>query len=243
MSRRLRRTSEFAHVLPAVRRRYPFCRGIVNLVRIVYLIDMEAAKQRGRSTLDALANLAQGQGGYFSTAQAVDAGVDRHSLQRLTKRGIIERDERGIYRFAVYPHGEDAELWRAVLWPSVQRGNVTGVLSYATALSLYEVSTINPATIDLSVPRSLRLRRDIPSAYRLRRQDLEPGEMTRLSGLPLTTLFRTLFDLIVLGEDRQFVVEALEAAPRRGLLTAEEVQRLLALSTVDSSMLRKVAQG
>lgn len=176
---------------------------------------MDLAETSRRGTLEALGNIAERQEGYFSAAQAVAAGIERHRLQRLARQGVIERDERGIYRFVVYPHGEQAELWRAVLWPSVQRGNLT--------------------TVDLSISRSLRLRRGVPPAYRIHRRDIDPGEVTSLHGLPLTTLFRTLFDLIVSGEDRQFVAEALVEAPRRGLLTVEETKHLRALSAVDPS--------
>jgi predicted transcriptional regulator of viral defense system len=204
---------------------------------------MDLAEMSRRGNLEALGNIAERQEGYFSAAQAAAAGIERHRLQRLARQGVIERDERGIYRFVVYPHGERAELWRAVLWPSIQRGNLTGILSHGTALSLHEVSTVNPATVDLSISRSLRLRRGIPPAYRIHRRDLDPGEVTRLHGLPLTTLFRTLFDLIVSGEDRQFVAEALDEAPCRGLLTMEETKHLRALSAVDPSLLQKAAQA
>jgi predicted transcriptional regulator of viral defense system len=194
-----------------------------------------------RDDLAAIGELAEGQEGYFSSAQAGSVGIDRHRLQRMAAGGILERDEYGIYRFAVYPHGDRGELWRAVLWPSVKRGDLVGILSYSTALSLHEISTINPSTIDLSLPEGLRFRRAVPSKYRVRFQDIHENEITRIHSLPVTTLFRTLLDLIISGEERQFVAEALENAPKRGVLTAEELRRLQALNAVGPTLIHKVA--
>jgi predicted transcriptional regulator of viral defense system len=201
---------------------------------------MIQAKRARRDDLASLGEIAEGQEGYFSAAQAANAGIDRHRLQRLTAQGIIERDSRGTYRFPLFPIGDRAELWRAVLWPSLGRGDVLGTLSHGTALSLYDVSTINPSRIDITLPRSLRLRREVPRAYRVHFRDYDATETAKLNGLPATTLFRTLLDLILDSSESQFVSEALDSASKKGLLTSLEVNRLRAVQAVDPQLMARI---
>jgi predicted transcriptional regulator of viral defense system len=187
--------------------------------------------------LGALSEVARAQDGFVSASQADAAGVDRHQLQRLVAQGLLERDDRGIYRISPFPESERAELWRAILWPSVHRNDSRAVLSDGTALSLFEISTINPNEIAITLPRSLRLRRDSPPGVRIHRRDYEPQDLTTIYGLPVTTLFRTLADLMVDGSELQFVDEALQNAPARGLLTSKELRSLKALRDIDSRLL------
>jgi predicted transcriptional regulator of viral defense system len=199
---------------------------------------MAVAKSPLRDYLSALSAIGSEQDGYVSAAQAAAAGIDRHRLQRLEHQGILERDSRGIYRLATYPHGENGELWRAVLWPSVNRSDARGVLSHGTALSLHDVSTISPSKIDIAISPGIRLRKRVPGEYRLRFQRYAPEELTHIKGLPVTTLFRTLFDLIVSQQNRQFVEEALQRAPKQGLLTNSEAERLRVLAALHPDVLQ-----
>lgn len=210
------------------------------MVRKPYHIDMVPTKRVRRDDLAALGDVVEGQEGFFSAAQAGAAGVDRHRLQRLAGQGIIERDRRGIYRFPTYPVGDRAELWRAVLWSPLRRSDILATLSHGTALSLYDVSTINPSSIDITLPRSIRIRRVAPKTYRLHFRDYDRGETTKLNGLPVTSLFRTLLDLILDSTESQFVAEALDRATQRGLLTSSEAKRLRALRDVDPALLARV---
>jgi predicted transcriptional regulator of viral defense system len=195
------------------------------------------AKRTAPDAIEALADLARTQDGLFSASQAAVKGVDRHQLQRFVGQRLLERDQRGLYRLTPFPESDRAELWRAVLWPSVQRVETPAVLSDGTALSLYEVSTINPNAIDITVPRSLRMRRDAPPGVRVRRRNYESTDLTTVSGLPVTTLYRTLIDLIVDGGGLQFVDEALKDARTEALLTSKELRNLLALRGMDEHLL------
>src|SRR5579875_1523484 len=110
--------------------------------------------------LTELSQLAATQGGFLTAAQATAAGITWQALNRLAKRGFLEREERGLYRLSHLPIGENAELWKALLWPALDRSDgVRAVLCYGTALSLYDVSTINPKKTDVAVPRAVRVRR------------------------------------------------------------------------------------
>jgi predicted transcriptional regulator of viral defense system len=195
-----------------------------------------------RDLLDELGNIASSQEGFFSAAQAQEAGIPRKRLASMVTSGILERDKRGIYRFASYPDSENAELWRAVLWPNVSRASRInklgkGVLSHATALDLWNVSTINPAKLDITLPKTYRVRRDVPSVYRLHRVDLRDSDITFVRGLPTTTLYRTLLDLILDGRETQFVDEVLS---KPSLLSEEERSKLQALRTLGTKVIDEV---
>ena len=186
--------------------------------------------------LSDLSELGQAQGGFVTAAQAGAAGVAQPDLRRLTTQGFLEREQRGLYRFSHLPLDENAELWRAVLWPMLDRSDsVPGTLCYGTALSLYDVSTINPKKIDIAVPRDSRFRRSAPPPpqVQLHSKTYPAEDLTTTRGLPSTTLFRTIADLIALGLELQFVDEAL-ADPRAAvLLTTKEQQTLAAMRTLD----------
>lgn len=184
-----------------------------------------------------LADLGSSQAGYFLAAQAAAAGIDRFRLQRFERQGLLERDSRGLYRLTSYPATDDAELWQAVLWPGLRSDKLQAALSDDTALSLYEVSTINPVGVDITLPKGVRVRREKPAAYRVRYRDYKPSDLTRIRGLPATTLARALLDLIVDERVLQFVDEALETAPQRSLLTSREATTLRALRTGDRELL------
>jgi predicted transcriptional regulator of viral defense system len=77
----------------------------------------------------------------------------------------------------------------ATLWPG--RG-VRGVLSDETALELYELSDVNPARIDITVPRAHRIRREIPSESRVHHEDLPEGDVTSFEGIPIVTPARAI---------------------------------------------------
>jgi predicted transcriptional regulator of viral defense system len=187
--------------------------------------------------LEALAEVAQRQNGFLVSRQAVEAGIDRHQLQRLVAQRVLERDDRGIYRIAIFPDSDRAELWRAILWSAVQRDDALAVLCDATALSLYDVSTINPTKIDIAIPRKTRLRRDPPSMVRVHPRSYTSSDVTDIDGLPVTTLFRTLLDLITKNGELQFVDEALANPRSRGLLTAKELRSLTTARNLDPDVL------
>jgi|SRR5579872_6274338 len=203
-------------------------------------------KPQRAARLDKLADIASIQEGFFSAVQAAEKGVDRFALQRLVQAGLLARGPRAVYRFASYPPTDRGELWEATLWPSVgkiQRDNrrLFGVLSHGSALELHAVSTINPSTIDLTLPRYYRVRRAAPSLYRLHFADLPPTDVVKTEqGLPITTLYRTLLDLIAERSQLQFVDEALERAKT---LTGSEIQKLRALRTLDDDTVLHVRQS
>ena len=103
---------------------------------------------------DALHDLAVSQAGYFTTAQAAELGFSPELLSYHCKKRRLQRTRRGVYRVRHLPAQEDEQLVELWLWS----GRV-GVFSHETALALYDLSDVLPASVHMTVPASWRTRR------------------------------------------------------------------------------------
>mgnify|MGYP007135455025 CR=1 FL=1 len=150
-------------------------------------------------TLEALTPVAERQEGFVSANQAADVGVPRPALVRAASRGFLERERWGVYRLTHWPPARHASIWRALLWAQVRRGTFAGVVSHRTALQLHGASLDNPPRIDITLPRSFKriLRRPKPRDVNLHFRDLNPTDVESVDGIPATTIFRSVFDLLV----------------------------------------------
>lgn len=166
--------------------------------------------------------LAADQHGYFTTEQVREAGVDHRTLAMMCRRGTVVREAQGLYRDPLIPATRWGPYMAAVLWP---RG-VQGVLSYETALNLFELSDVNPGQIHLTVPKGHRTRRQPPPAYRLHRADMPRTDITVLEGLPVTTVARTLKDCHRAHIGPAVIRQALGDARRLGFLAPIEAEVL-----------------
>lgn len=158
--------------------------------------------------------------------QARGAGFTDSVLARLAQRGRIERTARGVYRIPYVPLNRFSQYREAVLWAQSHRGPETVALSHETALAIYGISDSNPATIHLTVPKSARLRREPQKVVTVHREELRAQEVTVLEGLPVTTVARTVSDLLRSGGRVDFIAQAITGARREGYITATEARRL-----------------
>src|SRR5690349_14170247 len=110
-------------------------------------------------TFRALYDIAEDQMGFCTTTQAAAAGVHPMTLVMMTRRGTLERSSRSVYRLVDFPPHPLAQYMQATLWPYKARG----ILSHETALSLYEMSDVDPATVHITLPKDFRVQRKIPS--------------------------------------------------------------------------------
>jgi len=106
------------------------------------------------------------------------------------------------------------------------RGPNQAALSHITALAVYGISDANPSLIHLTIPRSARLRRQIPKGLVLHREDLAPEDMTVEEGIPLTTISRTVADLLRSGGRLDLIRQAISDARREGLIRDGEAKQL-----------------
>jgi len=111
----------------------------------------------------------------------------------------------------------------AVLWPQ----GVMGVLSHQTALSLMELSDVNPARIHLTLPVGYRVRRrKVPGVLVLHWADLPEKDVGSVEGVPVTKAARTIRDCAESHIGPALLRQALEDGIRTGWLRRKEAEGL-----------------
>jgi predicted transcriptional regulator of viral defense system len=165
-------------------------------------------------TRAALWHIASGQRGYFTAAQAREAGYSYQAQRYHAQRGNWTLVDRGIYRFREFdslPGGEDDHLVRWALW---SRGRAT--VSHTTALSVHDLGTANPSEIHLTVPPSFRQK---DSAVILHRADLADDEIEERDGYRVTPPVRAIVECAAARVDQDQLHSAVAEALDRGLAT------------------------
>jgi predicted transcriptional regulator of viral defense system len=179
-----------------------------------------------RSRFDELVTLAEEHDGLLTAEKARLAGFTDSVLARLAKRGRIERIARGVYRIPYFPPNRFSQYREAVLWAKANRGPYNVAISHATALVVYGISDVNPRSIHLTVPKSARLRRLRPKGVIVHREDLLPRDLTVQEGIPLTTIEKTISDLLRSGARIDLVLQAISDARREGFISDVEARKL-----------------
>jgi len=170
---------------------------------------MEAKQER------ALFSIANDQGGYFSLSQARVAGIRRNQIYRAVRQGTIERVYSGVYRLSLFPVGQFEEVFAAL----VSMGE-NAVVGFETALYIYGLSDIIPSDIHLIMPRSSSRRR---SHVKMHTNQLDDQEITFFEGIRVTTVERTIIDVLASHADMDQVRMAIEQAIDNGLTTRDKL--------------------
>ena len=152
-----------------------------------------------RSRFEELLALAEDNDGLVTAEKARAEGFTDSVLARLVQRGRIERISRGLYRIPYFSPGRFSQYREAVLWARANRGPDPVALSHATALAVYGISDASPASIHLTVPRDARLRRRTPKGVVVHHCNLSTADIAIQEGLPVTTIDRTIADLLQSG--------------------------------------------
>jgi predicted transcriptional regulator of viral defense system len=165
---------------------------------------------------DGLFAVAQAQGGYFTTAQAAQAGYSRPLLHKHLASGRMVRTRRGVYRLVHFPASDHEDL--VVLWLWSEQ---VGVFSHETALALHDLSDILPGKVHMTVPASWRRRRlRVPAGLVLHFGNVGAADRASFSAVPVTAPLRTLRDCIEASVPPDLVRQAIHQARRRGLIMA-----------------------
>ncbi|HXC25857.1 MAG TPA: type IV toxin-antitoxin system AbiEi family antitoxin domain-containing protein [Gemmatimonadaceae bacterium] len=172
--------------------------------------------------------IADGQLGYVTTAQARAIGLGHAAIANLHHTGAVDRISQGVYRLARYPRSAVDEYMEASLWPSARGTEIRGVISYASALALWEMSDVSPAKIHLTVSPTYRLRRTPPPVLVLHRAALREADITWQHGIPVTTPMRTIRDCHAAHLGPALVRQAIDDGRRLGRLTLDEADVLMA---------------
>ena len=168
-----------------------------------------------RKRYDKLYQIAEGQAGYFTAAQAREAGFSWERLSNSVKRGKFQRVAHSVYRLTHFPGSPYEDLFVAWL--------ITGphsTISHESALAVYELSDVLPGEVHVIVPRTASRRR---KGIRLHTNQLDPDEIAARSGLPVTTVARTIADATSSGLAEEQVRLAIQEALRRGLVSKDDL--------------------
>jgi hypothetical protein len=181
--------------------------------------------QSHREASRRLFDLAEQQQGFFTAKQAKAAGFAENTHPYHVQAGNWTREHRGIYRLALFPTPDRPDLVLWSLWSRNRKEEVEGVYSHQTALSLYELSDLNPAKLHMTVPENFRRNSVIPGIVVLHHRDLPKSDIQAGPGYMYTRPLRTILDLIEAGTvEGTFVRQALRQAVDRGLITRQELR-------------------
>ncbi len=181
--------------------------------------------QSHREASRRLFEIAEQQQGFFTTKQAKAAGFAENTHPYHVQVGNWIREHRGIYRLTLFPTADRPDLVLWALWSRNRNEEVEGVYSHDTALSLYDLSDLNPAKLQMTVPTDFRRNSDIPGILVLHYADLPDGDVQTAQGFKFTRPLRTILDLIEAGTvERNFIRQALRQSVDRGLITRQQIR-------------------
>jgi predicted transcriptional regulator of viral defense system len=169
---------------------------------------------------NALYQIAEQQAGYFTAAQARQAGFSSSLLSYHLDAGRFERVRPRVYRLVQFPASSHEDLYVAWL-----HAGLDAVISHDSSLALYDLSDLLPDQIHVTVPRTASRRR---RGLRLHTKHLAQEDVTHYEGLPVTTVLRTLVDVASAGLADEQVQQAIREALRRGQVTRESLLGLAA---------------
>lgn len=171
-----------------------------------------------------LYQIAEGQGGYFTAKQAARLGYTASKRNYHVGAGNWVREHRGIYRLALFPAPARPDLILWWLWTRGRNDSPQGVFSHRTALVLHELTDVNPAKVDLTVPPAFRKGTTIPPVLRLHFADVGTSEIETIDDVPVTRALRTIVDV---WRERSLpessLREAFDDAKRLGKLTRGQI--------------------
>src|SRR5437879_733252 len=110
--------------------------------------------QSHREASRRLFEVAEQQQGFFTTKQAKAAGFAENTHPYHVQVGNWVREHRGIYRLTLFPTTDRPELVLWALWSRNRNEEVERVYSHHTALSLYDLSDLNPSKLHRSFTQS-----------------------------------------------------------------------------------------
>lgn len=173
-----------------------------------------------------LYQIAEGQGGYFTAKQAASLGYTASKRNYHVGAGNWVREHRGIYRLALFPAPTRPDLILWWLWSRGRNDSPQAAFSHRTALALHELSDVDPARLDLTVPPTFRKGSAIPPVLRLHFGEIAAGELEMIENVPVTTALRTILDV---SREKSLpessLREAFGDARRQGKLTVGQLVR------------------
>jgi predicted transcriptional regulator of viral defense system len=207
---------------------------VIELLHIYtsFLYVCEMRSQRKSSSV-ALFEIAEAQQGYFTAKQAVTAGYLLGSQAHHVKAGNWVRVERGVYRLARFPQSPEEQLVIYSLWTRNRAGEPEGVFSHQTALSIHELSDVNPAKLHMIVPPTFRRSAKVPKLLVLHYASINDKDIEQRQGFGVTRPMRAIADLAASESvSRDIIEQALTEGQQRGLITVREIAEVRHLAQI-----------
>lgn len=176
----------------------------------------ELVRNNRRELRRGLFQLAAGQGGHFSAAQAKAVGYSYQAQAYHVRAGNWARVDRGLFRLIDWVPNLHDDLGRWTLW---SRGRA--VVSHHSALAVYGIGEFESARVHLTVPMEFSMSNP---AVILHHADLPDDDVVERDGFKLTTATRTLIDMASLASDEDQLARAIEDARESGLLTIRRLR-------------------
>jgi hypothetical protein len=135
-----------------------------------------------------IARIAARQAGRFSRAQALAVGITDSSALRRLRAGRWERVHPGVYALSGAPPSWIGDVWAAVL--------ATGPLAavtHETAIRLHGSEHVARLPVTLTIPHGGHAR--IAGAFVHQIDDLGPGDVTSVEGLPVSRVPRAVVEV------------------------------------------------
>jgi very-short-patch-repair endonuclease/predicted transcriptional regulator of viral defense system len=161
--------------------------------------------------------MARRQHGLVARRQLIDAGVGPRAIDERIGRGRLHVVHRGVYAV-----GHTALSVRGRWMAAVLAGGTGAVLSHRTAAMLWGLIPRSSGSLEVTRPTNARRRPRIV----LHRSPLPEDEWTRVDGIPVTSVSRTIFDLAAVGPRSQ-VERALNEVEVLGLTDSLSIPDLL----------------
>ena len=198
-------------------------------------------KRRGhKKTFEHLYDIAEGQGGYFTTKQAEAAGFSEKNHAYHVGSGNWDREHRGIYRLTKFPNPERPDLILWYLWSRGRSDIPQGAYSHETALSIYELSDVNPPKLHMTVPESFRRSSELPKILILHRGVVHPDETEMRNRVKVTRPLKTIADLLTVRTvQMDHMRQAVREAFQRGLITPAQLEHA---SRIPDEIKREIEQ-
>ncbi|HAJ78835.1 MAG TPA: hypothetical protein DCO75_03610 [Fibrobacteres bacterium] len=176
---------------------------------------------------NSLFEIASAQGGYFTALQAKHAGFSEKNHLYHVRAGNWIREWRGIYRLARFPLQDDAQYSLWGIWSLNRNGILQGAFSHETALSLFELSDLQPEKLHMTVPRGYRRHSEIPKILTLHHATIEPAQCEERRGYRVTKPFRTIADIVrAQAVSPEIINQAVNQALNKGYLTQAQYRKL-----------------
>jgi len=166
---------------------------------------------------DRIGDLAESQHGVVARKQLLTLGLGRGAIEDRIARGQLRRVHWGVYAVGHRPMTPESRLMAAVL-----AGGRDAVLSHRSAGPLWGILPLMSIAPEVTRPTRCESR----PGMRIHCGLLKPDEVTRLTGIPVTSAPRTVLDIAALSSTAQ-LEKALNELEVRGITDALSIPDLL----------------